>query len=331
MQKKRLFQSLALFLSLALALPVFAGCGDAAGKASDQDGITIITTLFPLYDFARALTAGTDANVSLLLPPGVESHSFEPSPADVIAIQNADVFAYTGDYMEAWAHEIIESLDGARGTVENDHFLTVGSLVIADCSLGIQLDEVEEHEEEGHEGHGHSNYDPHIWTDPTQAATMAATLADALSAADPDHAETYRANCEAYTAELMELDAAFAELVDGAARREICFGGRFALHYFAKRYGLTCIAAYDSSSSETEPSAKAVAEITDAIQSGGIPVIYYEELVDPKVARSIASDTGCEMLLLHSCHNVSRSELDAGATYLSLMYQNLENLKIGLY
>ena len=160
---------------------------------------------------------------------------------------------------------------------------------------------------------------------------MVETITDALCAADPAHAETYRTNCEAYQAELMELDAEFEALVDGAVRREICFGGRFALHYFAKRYGLSCIAAYDSCSSETEPSAKAVAEITDAILEDGIPVIYYEELVDPKVARSIAEDTGCAMLLLHSCHNVSKEELDAGATYLSLMRQNLENLKTGLY
>ena len=120
-------------------------------------------------------------------------------------------------------------------------------------------------------------------------------------------------------------------LMSGAKRREICFGGRFALHYFAKRYSLSYIAAYDSCSSETEPSVKAVAEITDAILADGIPVIYYEELVDPKVSRSIAEDTGCKMLLLHSCHNVSKDELDAGATYLSLMRQNLENLKVGLY
>lgn len=111
---------------------------------------------------------------------------------------------------------------------------------------------------------------------------MAGTLAAALSAADPEHAEIYRANCEAYQAELVELDADFMALVSGAKRREICFGGRFALHYFAKRYGLSYIAAYDSCSSETEPSAKAVAEITDAILADGIPVIYYEELVDPK-------------------------------------------------
>ena len=332
MQKKRLFQSLALFLSLLLALPALAGCGDAAGEPPNADGVTIITTLFPLYDFARALTAGTDANVTLLLPPGVESHSFEPSPADIIAIQKADVFAYTGEYMETWAHEIIDGLDGTQGTTEDGTFLTIGSLVVADCSLGIQLDEIEAHADaQPHEGHGHGNYDPHIWTDPTQAATMAGTLTEALSAVDPEHAETYRANCEAYQAELAELDADFMALMSGAKRSEICFGGRFALHYFAKRYGLSYIAAFDSCSSETEPSAKAVAEITDAILADGIPVIYYEELVDPKVSRSIAEDTGCKMLLLHSCHNVSKDELDAGATYLSLMRQNLENLKVGLY
>ena len=325
MGKKRFLRSIGLLLSLILLLPLWAGCAPG-GQVDGGDTLTVVTTLFPLYDFARAITAGTDAQVILLLPPGVESHSFAPSPADIIAIQRADVFAYTGEYMEHWAHEILEGLDGAPG--ENSGFATIGGLVIADCSTGIALDETED--EDAHAHHGHGNYDPHIWTDPTQAAIMAGTVADALCAADPDNGEAYRSNCAAYQQALGALDEAFTALVEGAARREICFGGRFALHYFAKRYGLSYVAAYDSCSSETEPSAKAVAAITDAVTGRGIPVIYYEELVTPKVALAIASETGCRALLLHSCHNVSRSELEAGATYLSLMYQNLENLKAGL-
>lgn len=313
----------AFVLALLLLFPLLQGCAE---REDSESGITLVATLFPVYDFARTLAAGTETSVVLLLPPGMESHSYEPSPKDIIAIAEADVFAYTGEYMEKWAHKILSGLDGTRSTKAG--FETAGSLLIADCSEGIPLDEVI-HVHEG-EGHSHGNYDPHVWTDPTAAAKMAETLAEALIAADAGNAETYRSNLAAYKEELALLDAAFFELTEQAVRRDICFGGRFAMHYFAKRYGLNCISAYDSCSAETEPSAKAVAAITDAITEGGIGVIYYEELADPKVARAIADETGADMLLLHSCHNLSKEDLDAGKTYLSLMYDNLENLKAGL-
>ncbi|MBE5785733.1 MAG: zinc ABC transporter substrate-binding protein [Clostridiales bacterium] len=323
MYRSTLFRSASLALVLLLLLPLLQGCTDSG---NGSDGITLAATLFPVYDFARTIAAGTDTTVTLLLPPGMESHSFEPSPADIITVSRADVFAYTGEYMEKWAEKILDGLDGAQG--EADGFRTVGELLIADCSRDIPLDEVAHVHEEG--SHSHGNYDPHIWTDPAAAAKMAETIAEALIAKDAANAETYRSNLAAFKAELQALDEAFFALTETAARKDICFGGRFAMHYFAKRYGLNCISAYDSCSAETEPSAKAVAEITDAITKGGIGVIYYEELADPKVARAIAAETGCKMLLLHSCHNLSKEDFDAGKTYLSLMYDNLANLKVGL-
>ncbi len=318
----RRIRCISLALTLLFLMPVLSGC---TPRETDGEGITLAATLFPVYDFARAIAANTDTTVTLLLPPGMESHSFEPSPADIIAVSRADIFAYTGEYMEKWAQKILDGLDGEKG--EADGFRTVGGLLIADCSKDIPLDEVAHAHEDGH---GHGNYDPHIWTDPAAAAKMAETIAQALIAKDEANADTYRANLAAFQAELNALDEAFFALTEAASRKEICFGGRFAMHYFAKRYGLTCISAYDSCSAETEPSAKAVSEITDAITKGGIGVIYYEELADPKVSRAIAAETGCEMLLLHSCHNLSKEDFDAGKTYLSLMYDNLANLKKGL-
>lgn len=317
------FRRAALCLALFFLFPLLQSCAESG---ADSDSITLVATLFPVYDFARTIAANTDTSVTMLLPPGMESHSFEPTPQDIIAVSRADIFAYTGEYMEKWAERLLDGLGGAQG--EMSGFRTVGELLIADCSGDIPLDEVAHAHEE--DGHGHGNYDPHIWTDPAAAAKMAETVAEALIAKDPANEETYRTNLAALQAELDALDRAFFELTEQAVRKEICFGGRFAMHYFAKRYGIRCISAYDSCSEETEPSAKAVAEITDAIENGGIGVIYYEELADPKVARAIAAETGCEMLLLHSCHNLSKEDFDAGKTYLSLMYDNLENLKKGL-
>ncbi|MDR0841581.1 MAG: zinc ABC transporter substrate-binding protein [Christensenellaceae bacterium] len=300
---------------LLLACLMLGGCAQTPQPAGQ--GLRVVCTLFPQYDFARAV-AGELAQVTLLLPPGVESHSYEPSPQDIIAIHNADVFLYTGQYMEPWAQRITAALPA--------------SVRVADVSAGLTLDAEEdddEEEEEDESDHAHA-FDPHIWTDPTMAAVMVQNIAAALQAADPQNAGVYGANAAAYIAKLNALDADIQAAVSKGARRTICFGGRFALHYFAKRYGLTYIAAYDSCSSETEPSARAVARILDTIRAERIPVIYYEELVEPKVANAIAAETGVTPLLLHSCHNLSAEDMRGGVTYLALMYQNLANLKAGL-
>lgn len=302
--------------ALLCAAWLFAGCG-AQLPARDDGRIEVVATLFPQYDFARQI-AGERADVTLLLPPGVESHTYEPTPADIIRINQADIFLYTGAYMEPWAQKLIEGLDG--------------DVQVIDVSAHVLLEE-ENHEGHHHEGrdHGeHGGFDPHIWTDPQNAKVMVDNIASALSAADPAGSGVFMTNAAGYKAKLDALDETIMEIVETAEHREIVFGGRFAMRYFAERYGLTWTAAFDSCSGETEPSVRAVAQIVDNIRRNHIPVIYYEELTDPKVARAIAREAGAQPMLLHSCHNVSKDELAAGATYLSLMEQNAENLKRGL-
>ncbi len=302
---------IALFLAMALLV---SGCSGAEASEEKPDGrIQIVATLFPQYDFARQI-AGTFAEVTLLLPPGVESHSFEPTPADIIRINNADLFIYTGPEMEPWAEKLIDGLEG--------------NPTVLDISQNIPLSEIDPEAE--HDGHTHSGADPHIWTDPARAMQMVDNLAAALCGVDPAHAGSYQTNAASYKAELDQLDQLLMQTAEQAEYQELVFGGRFALTYFAERYGLRWKAAFDSCSGETEPSAGAVAQIIDAIRSEGIPTVFYEELTDPKVARMISDETGAQMLLLHSCHNVSQEEFAEGATYLSLMRQNAENLKKGL-
>ena len=303
----------AVLLALVCALGLF-GC-EKAGETQADGKLQIVATLFPQYDFARQV-AGEYAEVTLLLPPGVESHSFEPTPADIIKINEADLFIYTGEYMEPWAQSII---DGLTGDVQ-----------VLDISRNIPLDEEAAHEDEDGDAHEHGGFDPHIWTSPANAMLMVDNLSAELCAIDPEHAGNYQTAAAAYKTQLDELDQEFQEIVDQAQYKEIVFGGRFAMHYFAKRYGLSYLAAFDSCSSETEPSAKAVAQIIDEINEKHLPAIFHEELADPKVSRMIAEETGVKLLLLHSCHNVSKEEAESGATYLSLMQQNAENLREGL-
>ncbi len=299
---------------ILLALFLFTGCQKAALPSEKQGNgkKTIIATLFPQYDFAREI-AKDKVDITLLLKPGMESHTFEPSPEDMVNISKCDLFLYTGDNMEPWAKGMLEGFQNDVPTL--------------DVSNGVTF--LEASGEEAHDAHAHG-LDPHIWTDPQNASIMVKNIADKLCEIDPDNEEFYRANEKEYLEKLTELDEEFEKVVSEGKRKTIVFGGRFALSYFAKAYDLEVVSAYDSCSEESEPSASVVAKIVDLVKTEKIPVIYYEEMTDPKVAKVIAEETNTKILLLHSTHNLSKDEFDQKESYLSLMEQNVVNLKEGL-
>lgn len=312
-------RTLGLAGCLLLAAFLFAGCGPKQeepekGVSGETGKIQVIATLFPQYDFARQV-GGEHVQVQLLLPPGMESHSFEPSASDIISIGEADLFIYTGKYMEGWADKMLSN---------------VGEKVqILDVSEHIALEEEEHEEGEEAEGHLHE-YEPHIWTNPMMAKVMVQNIVEALCKTDPANEADYRENGRAYCEKLDNLDSEIKEIVKNGKRKEIVFGGRFALRYFCEQYGLEAIAAFDSCSSETEPSVKVMTSMIDKIREDGIPVVYYEELSNTTIADSVSEATGAEVLLFHSAHNVSKADFERGITYLEIMEQNAENLKKGL-
>ena len=277
-----------------------------------SDKLTVVATLFPTFDFARQV-GGDYADVTLLMPPGVDAHSYEPTASDIMKINSSDIFIFTGQYMEPWAEQMISASDIVSGRV-------------VDASSGISLDQTTD----GGDGDPGETYDPHIWTDPVQAETMVATIADTFCAADPAHADGYRANAAVYTQKLAALDAEFQNIVTNGKRTEMIFGGRFALHYFVKRYGLTAESAYAGCAEDSEPSPKVVADLIDEARAKKIPVIYYGELESPSMAETIASEAAAVTLEFDSCHNITKAEFDAGATYLSVMERNAVNLQKGL-
>lgn len=295
----------------------------SCGTAKKKDGkITIVTTLFPQYDFAKQI-AGDKANVTLLLPAGVEAHSYDPTPADIVAINESDLFIYTGDNMETWAAKIISSLEKKVNILDVSEGIT---LTKTEDEHKEHADEEEEHEEE----HDHI-YDPHIWTSPVNAKLMVENIVNELMKIDPDNADYYNNNAMAYLEELSQLDNDLRETIDNADIKTLYFADKFAMYYFVNEYRLDYVSAYDSCSSETEPSAKLVAKMVDAVNSDKAPAIFYAELSNHKAADTISKETNTKELLLHSCHNVSKDEFKSGVTYISLMRQNLENLKEGLY
>lgn len=308
-----------LSLFTAAILVFMTSCAsDSSGFSDDSGKIKISATLFPQYDFARQI-AGDKAEITLILPSGMDSHSYEPTPSDIININKSDLFIYTGEYLESWANDIVGDID-----TDKTHVL--------DVSSGIQLvkEEDEHHHDEDGDEHHHHEYDPHIWTSPVIAMQMADNIAEALCETDSVNSDYYKQNAENYKKQLQELDSEFKEIVADGKRNTIYFGGKFALYYFTQEYGLDYVSAFDSCSGETEPSAKVMSEMISSIKENNIPVIYYEEIAEPTVANMIADETGAKPLLFHSCHNVTPEDFKNGTTYIDLMKQNAVNLREGL-
>jgi zinc transport system substrate-binding protein len=308
-----------LNLSLALLTAcLITGCKQSR-PPTDQSKLQVVTTLFPLYDFSRQI-AGDKAHIALLLPPGVEAHSFEPRPGDIIRINKADVFIYTGPFMEAWVKNILGGINNKK-------------LLVIDASKGIQLSS-----EQGHEGesnaneaeHNHGGMDPHIWVDPVLAQQIVTSIADGFAAQDPSNKDFYLSRAKAYNEKLAALDTKIRQTLGPCKSKTILYGGHFAFGYFARRYGLNYISPYAGFSPDAEPTPRKITELIEKMKSLDSKYIFYEELLEPRVARTIAESSGAKLLLLHGAHNISKEELDKGTTYLEIMEGNLNRLKLAL-
>lgn len=329
---------ISLLLALALSLSL-AACAAPAEKA-DGGKLQIVTTLFPYYDFARAI-AQDRADVTLLLSPGREAHSFEPTPLDAVTISEADVFLYNGgegeywvesmldaageniavvarmmDYVDALDEEYVEGMQGANG---HDH----------DHEHGSHDDHDHDHEEDEHDS-DEIEYDEHIWTSPKNAVVLCRAVCDAICRADAENAAFYRANCENYCAQLEDLDARFAALCESAPRRLLIFADRFPMLYFCREYGLDYRAAFHGCSGDTEPSLATIKFLIDKVEDENIPVVYTIDFGTKKVAAVVSECTGAAIETLYSMQTVSRADFDAGETYLTLMERNFEALRKGL-
>ncbi len=286
---------------------------------NSDEKLSVITTLFPYYDFVKQI-AGDKVNVSMIVPAGMDTHSFEPTPADMITIQKADVFIYNGGDMESWVSQVLDASENKEQVTDvmMDHV----KIVVEETVEGMEL------EEEGEEGE--VEYDEHIWTSPVNAQKIVAEICTVLSKADPDNANVYQKNTDAYIVQLKDLDKEFKDVINNSDRKTIIFGDKFPLRYFAEEYGLTYYAAFPGCSTETEPSPDTVAFLIDKAKEEKVPVIYYLELSSQKIADTICEGAGAKKLLFHSCHNVSKDDFNSGVTYLELMKQNVRNLKEGL-
>ncbi|MFZ2692477.1 MAG: metal ABC transporter substrate-binding protein [Trichococcus flocculiformis] len=308
-------------LSLVGATALLAGCG-AAGSTTENtesDKLQVVTTFYPMYDFTKQV-AQDDAEVSMLLEAGMEVHSFEPSSQMIAEIQDADVFIYNSPEMETWVPDVLASID-------------TSDMVVICASDAITLLEYEgeahahdhESEEKGaNAGHSHT-VDPHVWLDPVLAQTEVSTIAEGLAEADPDNAEDYLENAGIYNGKLNELDEAYRAAFEGTENRTFVTQ-HAAFAYLAARYDLNQISV-TGLNAEVEPSAAALATLSDYVKANNISHIYFENNASSQTAETLAEEVGVELAVLSPLEGITEEDQKKGSDYISVMLDNLEALK----
>ena len=369
--KKRRVRDFLLAGSLILGM-MLTGCG-MSGQQTEQNGgkeqnkvenekISVVATIFPQYDFVRQI-AGENVELKMLLKPGEETHSYEPTPQDIIAIQNSDLFIYVGGENDAWVEDILESMpDNGRKTLKlvdcvdtveeehvegmkeergHDHDHDEDDAEHEEHEVEHEEDEADHEEDEAdheedeadHEEHGqeetHSVHeiDEHVWTSPLNAVKIVEQIKEELCEIDSENASDYEKNAEAYVAQLKELDQEFQDVVDHSKRKLMIFGDRFPFRYFAEAYGLDYYAAFSGCASDTEPSAATMAFLINKVQDENIKTVLKMELSNENIAKAIAEATNADVKEFYSCHNLTAEQFADGETYLSLMEKNVETLR----
>ena len=296
----------ALLIAAAFCFGLCA-CGKAESEGQTDGGKpVIVATIFPYYDFAKNI-CGDAFDVVLLVPPGADSHSYEPTPKDVKLVRDCDLFLYTGGDEDGAFQQLLDSA-GPR----------VNSLM-----LSPYVESLKEELVEGMEGEADGGYDPHIWTSPANAMAICFAIRTAVKEIVPDLDNTLYGD---YDLRLLELERDFADYF-AEHKEPLIFGDRFPFRYLTYEYGVKYYAAFPGCADYTEPSAKTIKTLIEKAKEYGVKTVYYAEGADTAAAESIAAEIGGKTALLHSCHRVTQAEIDAGKGYLDFMRENLETLK----
>lgn len=295
---------IALFFCVFLLVITLSSCNE-----KETEGHSIVALNFPAYDFAKHIV-GDKGEVSLLLPPGGESHTFEPTAKDIIKISECDIFIYTGGESDSWVEDIISSLDKKPRTIKMMDFVEI-------CQ--------EDHSAVSH-SHTHE-IDEHIWTSLRFSEDIVSGISREICDLDRENSIFYKANAKRYINELKKLDEDFTELFENSNGQTLVVADRFPFSYFAEDYDLTYHSAYHSCTEDSEPTPKIIARLIDTIKTENIKTVFHLEFSNKTVATAVCEDTGATMKELHSCHNITKDELSSGVTYVDLMRKNYEVLK----
>lgn len=325
------FKRLVVLLALS-AIAFLAACGNGASTASDDDSLKIITTFYPMQALTNAVV-GDSAEVTVMME-NADTHEYEPSAQDIATLNEADVFVYNSEDMETFVPTLLASIDNpdlviieAASEVE----LIDGDVETVGETTEEHEDEetdAESHEDHDHEGHSHET-DPHTWLDPVNAVTQAQTIANALTEADPENAETYQENAGQFASDMMAVHEEYARIFE-AAETETFLTQHAAFGYLANRYGLHQVAVTGVTES-AEPSPKRIADIVSYMTENNISVIYGQVGGATEIATTIASEVGGTVGELQSMESVDTNQYPAdGDGFIAIMKANLESLAEGI-
>lgn len=338
---------LAMAMVAMLVVTTFVGCGSTKSADSGKK-IKIVTTIFPPYDFAKKI-GGSSADVSLLLKPGAESHTYEPTPQDIKKISESDLFVYTGGENDDWVKKMLESMGDKKPK----------TLKLVDMVKTVEEEHVEGMQEEDHDhdhdkkdsdkDHDHDHdksdskkedsdkheeseheIDEHVWTSPKNAEKIAKTLYEEMAKLNKADKNTLEKNYKDLESQLENIDKEFKDVVKNSKRKTVLFGDRFPFRYLADEYGLKYYAAFSGCSTDAEASAQTIKFLINKVKKEKLPVVFTIEMSNGKIAKSITEATGAKRLTLHSLHNLSEEDLKANKTYVDIMKENIKNLKEAL-
>ena len=303
--------SMALMLSMTVLLP---GC-KAKGFGKDADGkVKVLASIYPMYDFVKRI-GGDYVAVSMMVPAGTEPHAWEPSTQDMMKLEEADLFVYNGAGMETWAEDVLKGVQNKK-------------LTVLEASSGLGLLVISEDDEHEGEGHHHVEFDPHVWLSPNFAAQEMKNIAEALKKIDPAHASDYDKNYQLAKDECDKLDSEYRTALKNSDGQYIVVAheayGYLCMEYELRQMGIEGVSA------DQEPDAARMREIIDLVKQYNVKCIFFEELVNPKVAQAIADETGCSTQALSPLDGMTQADIDAGRDYFSVMRDNLAAIQKAL-
>lgn len=312
------------FIMFLTALVVITGVFMGCGSGGDSK-YTVVCTIFPQYDWVKEIAAGSDVEIVVLSDSGVDLHNYQPTVKDVAAISTCDMFIYVGGPSDSWADDVLKDR-------RNKNMRIINLFEV----LGDKIKEEEEIEgPEGDHDHEHEEieYDEHVWLSVKNAKYISRKIADEMCVMDAENTSLYEKNYTGYAEKLDELDGKFAAAVQSGVHKTLLFADRFPFRYFTDDYGLDYFAAFPGCSAESNASFETIIFLAGKVDELELKYVIALEGSDGKIAQSVIANTGTHdqsVLRLDSLQSVSKSDIKAGATYISIMEKNLKTVETAL-
>lgn len=314
---KTFFKLLSLTLILVGCVPTTSN-NNNHNLNDSYNKLSIVTTSFVTYDFARSIASEQD--VTLIVKPGQDTHSFEPTAQDMVAIEKADLLIYTNDELEPWVKQLVN--------ISDDRVVNASQEITMIDFSGNDIHD--DHDHDDHGGHSHFGLDPHTWTSMKNAQIMVDTIVQAIIKLDSGNQTLYQENASSLNKKLAELDTEYEAIFDHSQHDSLVFLGHFSLSYLLHDYDMEYLALFESLSHESEPTIGQLQSIIDEIKDEELKYVFAEELTQLKVVETIEQETGVEVLHFNSAHTISSEEMKNGISFIEIQIDNLENLHKGL-